>query len=36
MVRIGISVEGLTEERFVKKVLFPYLSQKIFTYILLI
>lgn len=28
MVRIGISVEGLTEERFVKKVLAPYLLIK--------
>lgn len=28
MVRIGISVEGLTEERFVKAVLYPYLSAK--------
>ena len=28
MVRIGISVEGLTEERFVKTVLAPYLVVK--------
>ena len=28
MVRIGISVEGQTEEIFVKKVLAPYLAQK--------
>ena len=28
MVRIGISVEGLTEERFVKAVLYPYLAPK--------
>lgn len=28
MVRIGISVEGPTEERFVKKVLYPYLIVK--------
>ncbi len=28
MVRIGISVEGATEERFVKMVLFPYLFNK--------
>lgn len=28
MVRIGISVEGLTEEIFVKKVLYPYLAPK--------
>lgn len=31
MVRLGISVEGLTEERFVKQVLYPYLqSQNIY------
>jgi len=28
MVRIGISVEGTTEERFVKTLLVPYFSQK--------
>lgn len=28
MVRIGISVEGVTEERFVKMVLAPYLADK--------
>ena len=28
MVRIGLSVEGLTEERFVKQVVEPYLSGK--------
>ncbi len=28
MVRVGISVEGLTEERFIKIVLTPYLRQK--------
>ena len=28
MVRIGISVEGLTEERFIKSVLYPYLAAK--------
>ena len=28
MVRIGISVEGTTEERFVEMVLSPYLAQK--------
>ena len=28
MVRIGISVEGLTEERFIKTVLNPYLQNK--------
>ena len=28
MVRVGISVEGTTEERFVKTVLSPYLSGK--------
>lgn len=28
MVRVGISVEGVTEERFVKKVLAPYLAEK--------
>lgn len=28
MVRVGISVEGLTEERFIKLVLEPYLSPK--------
>jgi len=28
MVRLGISVEGPTEERFIKKVLEPYLLQK--------
>ncbi|MFI3199659.1 MAG: DUF4276 family protein [Methylococcaceae bacterium] len=28
MVRIGISVEGTTEERFIKTLLVPYLSQK--------
>ena len=28
MVRIGISVEGVTEERFIKMVLSPYLSSK--------
>ncbi|PIR01009.1 MAG: hypothetical protein COV66_04070 [Nitrospinae bacterium CG11_big_fil_rev_8_21_14_0_20_45_15] len=28
MVRIGVSVEGLTEERFIKKVLAPYLLNK--------
>ncbi|MDO9140421.1 MAG: DUF4276 family protein [Methylobacter sp.] len=28
MVRLGISVEGTTEERFIKAVLVPYLAQK--------
>jgi hypothetical protein len=28
MVRIGISVEGVTEERFIKRVLIPYFSDK--------
>ena len=28
MVRVGISVEGVTEERFIKMVLSPYLSSK--------
>lgn len=28
MVRLGISVEGTTEERFIKTVLVPYLAQK--------
>lgn len=28
MVRVGISVEGTTEEKFVKQVLAPYLSDK--------
>lgn len=28
MVRIGISVEGTTEERFVKQVLEPYLAER--------
>lgn len=28
MVRIGISVEGITEERFIKMVLAPYLANK--------
>lgn len=28
MVRIGVSVEGLTEERFIKAVLYPYLLPK--------
>ena len=28
MVRVGISVEGTTEERFVEMVLSPYLAQK--------
>ena len=28
MVRIGISVEGVTEERFIKMVLYPYLFDK--------
>lgn len=28
MVRVGISVEGVTEERFVKMVLAPYLAHK--------
>lgn len=29
MVRIGISVEGTTEERFIKQVLAPYLAAKL-------
>jgi hypothetical protein len=28
MVRVGISVEGTTEERFIKILLVPYLSTK--------
>ncbi len=28
MVRVGISVEGVTEERFIKRVLIPYFSDK--------
>lgn len=28
MVRIGVSVEGATEERFIKMVLAPYLATK--------
>lgn len=28
MVRLGISVEGPTEERFIEKVLQPHLSQR--------
>lgn len=28
MVRVGISVEGVTEERFIKKVISPYLANK--------